>query len=216
MQRLSSSQRDYLREATTRYLRALPGSPAEEYLASRGLGDKEVTTRFMLGYVDDPLPGHEMHRGSLAIPYLRWSVGHGWAVVSIRFRCIKDHEHVGHGKYMTQAGDRPRLYNTLALLPQEPNIAITEGELDAISAQLSGVPAVGVPGAESWQPHFREPFLGYETVFVLADGDEPGMRFANTVAKTLPNAKVIPMPEGEDVNSIYTKHGAEALGKKLK
>jgi len=215
MQRLSSSQRDYLREATTRYVRAFPDSPAAEYLASRGLEGPEVN-RFKLGFVEDPLPGHEMHRGSLAIPYLRWSQEYGWSVVSIRFRCIKDHEHVGHGKYMTQAGDRPRLYNTLALLRQEPTIAITEGELDAISAQVAGVPAVGVPGAEAWQPHFREPFLGYETVFVLADGDEPGLRFANTVAKTLPNAMVIPCPDGEDVNSLVHKHGPEALKERMK
>ena len=215
MQRLSSSQRDYLREATTRYVRAFPDSPAAEYLASRGLEGPEVN-RFKLGFVEDPLPGHEMHRGSLAIPYLRWSQEYGWSVVSIRFRCIKDHEHVGHGKYMTPAGDRPRLYNTLALLRQEPTIAITEGELDAISAQVAGVPAVGVPGAEAWQPHFREPFLGYETVFVLADGDEPGLRFANTVAKTLPNAMVIPCPDGEDVNSLVHKHGPEALKERMK
>lgn len=216
MQRLSESQRSYLREATTRYWRAFPDSPAAEYLANRGLDQQELSSEFLLGYVADPLPGHEMHRGSLAIPFLRWSQDMGKSVVSIRFRCIKDHEHIGHGKYMTQAGDRPRLYNTLALMRQDPTIAITEGELDAVTAQLAGVPAVGVPGAEAWQPHFREPFLGYETVYILADGDEPGMRFANTVARTLPNARVIPCPEGEDVNSLVQKNGPEALKERMK
>jgi hypothetical protein len=167
----------------------------------------------MLGYVEDPLPGDEMHRGALSIPYLRWSQEHGWSVVSIKYRCIEDHDckKLKHGKYLAQAGDRPRLYNTLALLRQSPIIAITEGEIDAITAQVCGVPAVGVPGAESWQPHFREPFLGYRTVFVLADGDDPGMRFANTVAKTLPNAKIIPCPPGEDVNSLVKYEGPKAL-----
>ncbi|QAY02988.1 DNA primase [Mycobacterium phage Gemma] len=214
MQRLSESQRSFLRAATERYRRSLPDSPAEEYLATRGLGFpsiKEELDKFMLGYVDDPLPGHEMFRGFLAIPYLRWSQEHGWAVVSIRYRCIEDHDHRGHGKYMTQAGDRPRLYNTLALLRQSPIIAITEGEIDAITAQVCGIPTVGVPGAQAWQQHFREPFLGYREVFILADGDEPGMQFANTVAKTLPNSKVIPMPPGEDVNSLVIKQTKRAL-----
>ncbi|WP_373686632.1 toprim domain-containing protein [Nocardia terpenica] len=183
-------------------------------MGTRGLmgpSVRETVSGYALGYVADPLPGHETHRGSLAIPYLRWSREHGWAVVSIRFRCIQDHEHKGHGKYMTTAGDRPRLYNTTALLEQSPIIAITEGEIDAITSQVCGVPTVGVPGAEAWQPHFREPFLGYRDVFVLADGDEAGHRFANTVAKSLPNAKVIPCPPGEDVNSLVMSKGKSAL-----
>lgn len=214
MQRLSESQRSFLRAATSRYHQALPGSPGERYLETRGLMFPSIcddVDRFRLGYVADPLPGHEMHRGMLAVPYLRWSQDHGWAVVSIRFRCIEDHDHKGHGKYMTEAGDRPRLFNTLALLRDSPSVVITEGEIDAITAQVCGVPAVGVPGAQAWQPWFREPFLGYESVFVIADGDDAGMKFARSVAKTLPNAKVIPCPPGEDVNSLVTTRGKGAL-----
>ena len=215
MQRLSGSQRSWLREATERYHLSLPGSRGEEYLKTRGLAFpsliREGSARFRLGYVDDPLRGHEMYRGMLALPYLRWSQEHGWSVVSIRFRCIDNHEHKGHGKYNTVAGDRARLYNTLALLKQTPKIAITEGEIDAITAEACGIPAVGVAGVQTWKPHFREPFLGYREVFILADGDEPGMLFANTIAKTLPNAKVIPSPPGEDVNSLVLSRGKSAL-----
>lgn len=156
-----------------------------------------------------------MYRGYLAIPYLRWSQDQVWSVVSIRFRCIQDHDHKGHGKYMTLAGDRPRLYNTLALLKDSPRIAITEGEIDAITAQVCGIPAVGAPGAQSWQQHFREPFLGYREVFVLADGDEAGMQFARTIAGSLPNAKIIPSPEGQDVNSFVLDKGPDALLERL-
>lgn len=210
MQRLTDSQRDFLRAATQRYSASLPGSPADEYLATRGLrapSIRQEMDRFLLGYVADPLPGHEMYRGTLAIPYLRWSQESGWSVVSIRFRHLRDAEN----KYLTVAGDRPRLYNTMALLKISPVVAITEGEFDAITAQVCGVPAVGVPGSQAWKPYFREPFLGYREVFVLADGDEAGMQFANTVAKTLHNAKVIPMPAGEDVNSLVISQGKSAL-----
>lgn len=221
MQRLSESQRKYLREATTRYVGSLPGSPAEEYLANRGLRTaspeaQQIIDRFRIGYVAEPLVGHEMFRGFLALPYLRWSQEHGWAVVSMRFRCIEDHDHKGHGKYMTMAGDRPRLYNTLALLKQSSTIAITEGELDAITAQVCGVPAVGVPGATSWQQYFREPFLGYREVYVLADGDDAGRQFATTVARSLPNSKVIPCPPNTDVNDLVREGGPEALLSRLK
>ena len=152
----------------------------------------------------------------LAIPYLRASPGHGWSVVSIRFRCIESHEHTGHGKYNTVAGDGVWLYNTNALLRDVPVVAITEGEIDAITASVCGTPAVGVPGANQWQPYMRELFLGYETVFILADGDDAGSKFANAVAKTLPNSRVIPMPAGHDVNSLVVERGKRALLERMK
>lgn len=210
MQKLSQSQKDYLREATSRYHNAMPDSPASEYLQTRGLGWESIqpaVNRFRLGYVGDPLPGHEMYKGYMAIPYLRWSADKEWAVVSMRFRRLDD----GKPKYMTLAGDRPRLFNTMALLKDTANIAITEGEIDAITATVCGLPAVGVPGSQAWQPWFREPFLGYRNVYVLADGDDAGMQFATQVASALPNGKIIPMPSGEDVNSLVVSKGKDAL-----
>ena len=219
MERLSESQRKSLREATQRYHASFPGSPAADHLANRGLASesiKDQVNKFRLGYVNEPLPGHEQFRGYLAIPYLRWSPHNGWSVPSIRFRCMADHEHTGHGKYMTVAGDRPRLFNTKVLLGDSPVVAITEGEIDAITATVCGLPAVGVPGSQAWQPHFREPFLGYRDVFVLADGDEAGVHFANTIAATLPNAKVIPMPSGQDVNSVVLSEGKQGLLERIR
>lgn len=219
MQRLSESQKKSLREATLSYHQALPGSPAEEYMAKRGFGFPSIrqkVDKFMLGYVAEPLPGHERYAGMLAIPYLRWSRAHGWAVVSIRFRCIEDHDHRGHGKYMTQAGDRPRLYNTLALLQRSPIVAVTEGEIDAITASICGIPAVGVPGASIWKPYFSELFLGYREVIVLADGDDAGHQFAERLCEELPNARAVPCPPGEDVNSFVLRHGKNALLERIK
>ena len=204
MQKLSESQRAYLWEATSRYRESLPGSPAAEYLESRGI---PLNTPFGLGFVAEPLPGHEMYRGCLAIPYLRWSQWRGWSVAAIRYRRLDG----GKPKYMTMPGDKARLYNTHALTRYSKDMAITEGEIDCVTAELAGVPAVGVPGAQMWKPFFRELFMGYRNVNILADGDEAGMEFAKQVAKTLPNARIIPMPDGEDVNSLVLKQGKEAL-----
>jgi DNA primase len=133
-------------------------------------------------------------------------------VVSIRYRRLDDKK----PKYMTKAGDQVWMYNTAALVKHSPLVAITEGEIDAITAQLCGVPAVGVPGSQMWKPYFRELFVGYRDVFILSDGDEAGMQFATGVAKTLPNAKVIPMPAGLDVNQLVIERGREALLSKLR
>ena len=148
-----------------------------------------------------------MYRGCLSIPYMRWSPWRGWSVASIRYRKLDGSK----PKYLTMPGDAPRLYNTVALTRYSRDMAISEGEIDAITAELCGVPTVGVPGAQMWKAHFAELFLGYRNVNILADGDEPGMEFAKSVARTLPNARIIPMPDGEDVNSLVTKNGREAL-----
>ena len=148
-----------------------------------------------------------MYRGCLSIPYMRWSQWRGWSVAAIRYRRLDGEK----PKYMTMTGDKPRLYNTHALTRYSKDMAITEGEIDAVSAELAGVPAVGVPGAQMWKPYFRELFMGYRNVNILAEGDEAGMDFAKQVAKTLPNARIIPMPDGSDVNDLVLREGKEAL-----
>jgi DNA primase len=138
---------------------------------------------------------------------MRWSQWRKWSVATVRFRRLDG----GNPKYMTVPGDKPRLYNTHALTRYSKDMAITEGELDAVTAELAGIPTVGVPGAQMWKPYFRELFLGYRNVNILADGDEAGMEFARQVAKSLHNSRIIPMPDGEDVNSLVLSQGKDAL-----
>lgn len=214
MLRLSAEQRRFLVTATESYRSALPGSPADEYLAIRGLAApsrRSVVDKFQLGYVAEPLPGHEMYEGMLAIPYIRPAQDGQPLVVKLRFR------NLGEGtKYLDVAGTTTRLYNTAALVRDTINICLTEGEIDTITAEMCGFPAVGVPGAENWKPHFVEPFLGYNKVFVLADGDEPGMKFARKVCQSLPNGVIIPAPDREDVNSTVLKLGPGYYQERLK
>lgn len=219
MSRLSKGQRNYLREATSRYHQSLPNSQGEEFLSERGFQGtaKDRVDKFRIGYVDDPLPGHEQFRGFLVIPYLRRDQLGDWQVVSLRFRCLKDGcDHVGHGKYMTVEGDTPRLYNTIALIDSDDEVGLSEGELDAITGTLCGVPTVGLPGVTSWKPHFTAPFLGYETVWLFEDGDPAGRAFTAGMRKILPNTKTVKFPDGHDLSSFVFEHGAQALKERMK
>lgn len=210
MQKPSTTQLAFLMEATSQYHKSLSGSPAEEYLANRGLMGEELK-KFRLGVVSDPLPGHDMYRGWLAIPYLRYSPGQGWCVITMRFRCMEDHDHGKHGKYMAHPGSQIHVYNTMSVLRNNDQICICEGELDAVAAELIGLPAVGIPGRENWKPHFHRMFKGYDKVFILADGDQAGKDFAFDVMKTLPRGRIINMPEGHDVNSTIQTYGKNAV-----
>jgi DNA primase len=200
----SDSLRAYLENASKSYNSQLDKDVAE-YLESRGIG-RETADRFRLGFVVDPAPGHEVYRDCLAIPYLTPS----GSVVSIRFRTLPPAEK----KYMTVAGDTPRIYNTKALELGSRSICVTEGEIDCIIAEISGLPSVGLPGATHWKPLFARLLSHYEAVYVLSDDDNPGQNFAETLGRDMSNVRNVPMTGG-DVNTFYLEHGAEALRKKV-
>jgi len=202
--KLSRSQKVLLEKATNHYEDNLP--LAEEYLLKRGI-PLEVAETIRLGVVVDPLPEQEQFINRLAIPYITPS-----GIVDIRFRSMGPEE----PKYLGYPGTQTRLFNVTALHTAKDFIAVCEGEIDAITLHyLCGIPAVGVPGVNSWKQHYTRLLQDFNTVFVFADGDQPGIDFAKSLAKELSSVIIINMPEGEDVNSMYLLHGSDYFKKKV-
>ncbi|MFJ7907521.1 toprim domain-containing protein [Kitasatospora sp. NPDC096204] len=215
-------------EAAKSYHQQYRGSPAEAYMAARGL--VEVAPNFGVGFVGSAQIGHERYRGMLAIPYRRPAGGeHG--VATVRFRCIRDtcvkdeegnyyapnrkEKHEGHGKYQSLPGDSPRLYNTGALIIPSPYIVVSEGEFDTQASELAGVPCVAAQGTGAWEPHFNLPLVGYKKVFHVADGDEAGIKAAEKRAAQTPNGVVIVLGDDHDINSFIHAEGVDSYRKKL-
>ena len=212
MARQLSSQLEYWESAAKQYHKALPGSAAEHYLMTeRGLSrDSLVFSR--LGFVEDPVSGHEKFSGHISIPYLAKA-----GVVGIRFRRLGDS--VGP-KYQSEPGGESRLYNSADFFRHEKFIALCEGEIDTLTAHQAGIPAVGVPGCQSWKPFMARCFEGYEAVFILADQDDKGdgQKFAETAASQIKSARIVPMEHagvGMDVNTYVNELGPQALIEKL-
>ncbi|RLV10212.1 topoisomerase [Streptomyces griseocarneus] len=209
MWRLSESQKHDLVTAAIRYSSSYQGSPAEALMVDRGLG--AVAERLGVGFVSEPAISHERYRGHLAIPYLRPAGGIN-SVATIRFRRLGDG---GGPKYLGLPGHPPRIFNTQALINPSPYVAVCEGELDAMAAEAAGVPAVGIPGVSSWRDHFDPAFAGYETVFVLGDGDDAGRKFSQAMSERLPNAKGVDLGDGYDVNKFVQEFGHDAFKERL-
>lgn len=179
------------------------------YLDSRGIS--EATARALrLGVVVEPEPGHSSMVGRLAIPYVTRS-----GIVDMKFRCIehegcKEHDCI---KYLAIPGlDGSRLYNVGAFFSDSDYIGLCEGEPDTWTLHYEvGIPAVGCPGVQRWEPHFSRCFAGYSKVYVFADGDQAGRDFSKRVAGELMQAVVIEMPKGSDVNALYVSEGKQAL-----
>jgi DNA primase len=201
--RLSSQRRELLAQATERYSEALVGSAAEEYLSTRGI-PAEVSRRFQLGFVSDPLEGHERFRGRLAIPYLTPT-----GTVGMRYRALGDQE----PKYDSEAGQRTALFNVRDLHRSEPWIAVCEGELDTVvMSGVVGVPAVGIPGVEHWNKSggiWSRLLQDYETVFIACDSDKAGQKATKQIAAMVENPVVLDIRG--DVNEMVLAEGPEAL-----
>ncbi|WP_405064689.1 hypothetical protein OG474_30380 [Kribbella sp. NBC_01505] len=205
LQPLSVSQLETLEEATATYQRAVTPTVAR-YLLDRGIGREEALTN-RLGVVADPIPGHGKYEGRLAIPYL----DRAGQPLSIRFRCIRegcDHKPY-HGKYETVKGEPARMYGIESIFDARDEIHVTEGELDRNILKKLGLHAVGVPGVQSWQPHWRRMLAGFNRVWVWADPDDAGAELVNTLTRQLRQAKGVRLQA--DVTDTYLAGGPEAI-----
>jgi DNA primase len=175
-------------------LMSLEGAEAFEYLRGRGL-TSQLIVKYKLGLCDD------IHPGWIAIPYLREPHGVTW----FNYRNL-----TGSGQKYMAPGNK-HLYNTKVLDEADATgeIAIAEGEFDALAAtELCGIPTVGVPGATQWtgNKHWRELFVGYQRVWVLADPDEAGLQMATAILESLPAARLVNLPA--DVTDTYLQYGS--------
>jgi len=203
--RLSNSHRQFLLRATQQY--ASQVEVAKDYLLTRHLSVEEAQT-FHLGVVVDPMPGHEGFKNRLAIPYITPS-----GVVDIRFRAMGDVD----PKYMGMVGAKTTMFNTPACFVQSKYICVTEGEFDCIMMSVkTNHPTVGIPGANNWKPHYSRILDDFDMVIILTDGDTAGAEFGKKITRELPNANVIAMPEGEDVNSVFIKLGKEWIDERVR
>lgn len=210
----SSSLREFYSSAAETYAAALPSNAAAvAYLTKRGLSEASAAS-FRLGVVENPYPGHEQYVGRLVVPYQ--TLG---GVCGASFRCIahEDCKGIHNDKYLWPSGLSRRMFNTPALDIDSPFIAVCEGEMDTMTAQQAGIPAVGIPGASAWQSFWGRCFKGYDTVFILADHDDAGagQEMAEKVSRNVSGARKILMPEGHDVNSFVLEQGPDALRKRL-
>lgn len=190
MRPLSDSLRTGLASAATRYSLTLTNSPAEAYLADRwgSARASAAAKRFGLGFVQDPIPGHERFAGRLSIPN-RCATGH---VVGMKFRAVDDTE----PKYDAISGLPGRLFN-LAVLPSAgPFVVLTEGEMDAIVLSMMGFPAIGIPGASAWKSHHSRIFDGFERVVLVRDNDKAGGDLAKRLTETDLPVDVVYPPGG--------------------
>lgn len=220
----SNSSKRTLASAARRYHHDLmqdPFGPAYTWLTvERGLSE-ETLVEHQLGVVaeDSADPEHKAMVGYISLPFLTPTSRTDTALnfTDIRFRRGPDVDE-SKPKVRSIAGHQSRLYCTTVLATPGPIVAIAEGEMDTLTLNQAGVPAVGVAGVSAWNSDYYDRiFSGFDQVLIPADNDDEGQGqdFADRVAKDVPNPKIVLMPEGEDVNSYFVKYGGDAVREHL-
>jgi len=216
----SPEQKVFYEQAASQYQRDLSSdTAAQDYLKGRGIGP-ELAGLFRLGSVQSPLLGHENYRSRLAIPYITPG-----GVVNFTFRCIENHvckdvvryvddkgkEHTCR-KYLAADGERT-LFNVGDFKREGNALYVCEGEIDTLTLSACGFPSIGIPGVKNWKAHYTRCFADYVDggqLFCVADGDAAGAGMARFLSQEI-KARPIRPPKGEDINSIYSKGGADAV-----
>jgi DNA primase len=205
-----------MKENGTYYHSQLWGSPAADYLRSRGLLHSTIE-RFNLGYVAKPAPGHSRYRGMVSIPY---SDGQG-RERGIRYRALPGRD--DGIRYLATKGFS-HLFAVRAT--DHAKVFVTEGEFDAMVLWQLGYRAVGVPGTQVWQDYMRFLFRNCEEVVLTFDNDEPkrndrgrvinpGQAGAAKVYRSLERTgivtRAVTLPRGQDITDAYLALGEGGL-----
>jgi DNA primase len=210
---LSQEQRELLDLATETYAASL--DLAMPYLEKRGVSPQCALSRG-LGFVAEPVVGHQSFKGRLAIPYVTQA-----GTVNMTFRCIKDHDcklQANHHKYLKPKGLEATLYGVADIFKDTLDIGLVEGEIDTfIMSDMVGFPAVGVPGAEHWKPWWTDILKDFRRVFVFMDGDKAGQDLGERAQKELGmSAVLISYEDKMDTNSTYLEYGAQHILEMIK
>ncbi|MHB1295304.1 MAG: CHC2 zinc finger domain-containing protein [Anaerolineae bacterium] len=161
--------------------------PLQAYAAAKHL---EVARLQEYGLCD------RRYQGALAlyIPYL----DRAGKQVATRYRTSLD----GKDGFRRTSGSRVIPYG-LWRLNDAPAIILVEGESDCHTLWQYGLPALGIPGANTWDPAWAE-YLQGKRVYVWQEPDQGGQAFARAVGLTLPEARLLVAPSGrKDMSACH-------------
>jgi MazG family protein len=108
-------------------------------------------------------------------------------------------------------------YETLDAIESKDSAALLE-ELGDVLLQVVFHARIAQDGEQPWSIDDVADGIVTKLVsrhpHVFADGDAPGREFAASLARELP-VTTITFGDGEDVNSVYIRHGAQFIREKM-
>src|SRR5947208_1970913 len=115
-------------------------------------------------------------------------------------------------KMLATSGAHAELYGWERVLANPEQLIICEGEFDRLVLESRGFAAVtSTGGALTFRPTWAEAFRELPQVYICFDNDGPGMAGAERVARLIPHARLVQLPEevgeGGDVTDFFVRLG---------
>ena len=164
----------------------------QDYIISHGLSE-ETLKKFNLSFNEK--------RNAIVIPITNGAD----KLLYNKYRNLGHEENEEIPKYQFDPGTHPTLFNPQALKANA--IIITEGEIDAIRLDQEGFPTISGTGGANTFPEEWIKELKDKTIFLCYDNDEGGAEGLKKIAKLLPKAFVVLLPNGyKDVCEYLKKN----------
>jgi len=182
-------------EAARAYHSALP-IRIRGYLHRRGIPDL-VIDRQLLGW----------NGRRITIPVVSRS-GH-----DVQFRLAKDPDDPAPGaKMLSEPGATADLYGWETVRRNPRQLVICEGEFDRLVLESRGLPAAtSTGGAGVFRDEWAEALSDIAEIYICFDRDEAGRRGAERVARLIPGARIVELPDevgpGGDVTDFLVRLG---------
>jgi hypothetical protein len=119
------------------------------------------------------------------------AVGIDYGNGSLRYRVGLE----GKDRFRWRNGSTPSLYWVDHLPEEAEYVLVCEGETDVAAATFLGIPAVGVPGVDTWKPGWAGRLAGKDVV-LWQEPDQGGANLAAAMAEDIPGLRVIQAPPG--------------------
>lgn len=148
---------------------------------------------------------------NVVFPYLR-----DGELVFVKYRNINDKK-----KMRVEAGCEPILFGWQAIPDDARSVIICEGEIDAPSWWMAGLPAMSVPNGangHTWIENEYDNLERFDEILIAFDSDKPGQDGAMEVIERLgrERCKLVTIPSPwKDANDVLVERGTDELAKQL-
>ena len=112
------------------------------------------------------------------------------------------HRPGGSPKYLSPPGVEAHLINPLGLGPHSDVVWFAEGEFDTFSLVVSGIPAVGILGTQTFRKPWQYLFQGTE-IIIAFDPDAAGEAAYEAMRGIFPDAQRFDCSPFEDLNDAF-------------
>ena len=172
---------------------ARPGLSLHEFAAAKGLPEEFLRR---LGLSDTSYA----RKPAVRIPYR----ASGGTEVAVRFRIAA----TGAEKFRWAKGSKAIPYglDRLSDARDAGHVVIVEGESDAATLWFHDIPAIGLPGATTWNEDRDAPLLdGIGTIYVVIEPDKGGAAVVKWLSRSSirPRARLVRLHGAKDPSALY-------------